>query len=164
MYQLVSRIPDGLTELRVLLEDHITQQGLSAIERGGEVAHNDPKVLAIVVTPLLSSTEEYSNIIVQVYVTTILDVHRKYNALVMSAFHNDAGFVAALDKACGKFINSNAVTKAANSSSKSPELLAKYCDVLLKKSAKNPEEAELEDTLNQVVSIVFLRVSNLLVF
>lgn len=69
----------------------------------------------------------------------------------MSAFHNDAGFVAALDKACGKFINSNAVTKAANSSSKSPELLAKYCDVLLKKSAKNPEEAELEDTLNQVV-------------
>lgn len=44
MFQLVSRIPEGLTELRVLLEDHITQQGLSAIERGGEVAHNDPKV------------------------------------------------------------------------------------------------------------------------
>ena len=32
------------------------------------------------------------------------------------------------------------------------ELLAKYCDHLLKKSSKNPEEAELEDTLNQVVS------------
>ena len=45
MYQLVSRIPDGLTELRTLLEDHITQQGLSAIEREGESAHNDPKVL-----------------------------------------------------------------------------------------------------------------------
>ncbi|KAI9556809.1 hypothetical protein GHT06_016600 [Daphnia sinensis] len=131
MYQLVSRISEGLTELRTLLEDHITQQGLSAIEREGEAAHNDPKV----------------------YVTTILDVHRKYNALVMSAFHNDAGFVAALDKACGKFINSNAVTKAANSSSKSPELLAKYCDLLLKKSAKNPEEAELEDTLNQVMVV-----------
>ena len=42
----------------------------------------------------------------------------------------------------------------ANSSSKSPELLAKYCDSLLKKSSKNPEEAELEDTLNQVVCIV----------
>lgn len=38
------------------------------------------------------------------------------------------------------------------SSSKSPELLARYCDSLLKKSSKNPEEAELEDTLNQVVS------------
>jgi len=63
--------------------------------------------------------------------------------------------VAALDKACGRFINSNAVTRQANSSSKSPELLAKYCDLLLKKSSKNPEEAELEDTLNQVVSVNF---------
>lgn len=34
------------------------------------------------------------------YVQTILDVHKKYNALVMSAFNNDAGFVAALDKVC----------------------------------------------------------------
>ena len=54
-------------------------------------------------------------------------------------------------QACGKFINNNAVTKHASQSSKSPELLAKYCDILLKKSSKNPEEAELEDTLNQVI-------------
>ena len=67
-------------------------------------------------------------------------------------FSNDTGFVASLDKACGKFINNNSVTKKANASSKSPELLAKYCDLLLKKSSRNPEEAELEDTLNQVVS------------
>jgi len=86
-------------------------------------------------------------------VNTILEVHKKYNALVLTAFNNDSGFVAALDKACGRFINSNAVTRQANSSSKSPELLAKYCDLLLKKSSKNPEEAELEDTLNQVVSV-----------
>lgn len=154
MYQLVSRITDGLTELRKLLEDHITQQGLSAIEREGDAAHNDPKVLST-----QNSSKSFLKIFciwlfLKIYVTTILDVHRKYNALVMSAFHNDAGFVAALDKACGKFINSNAVTKVANSSSKSPELLAKYCDLLLKKSAKNPEEAELEDTLNQVVGFV----------
>lgn len=79
-------------------------------------------------------------------------MHKKYNALVITAFNNDTGFVAALDKACGRFINNNAVTRIAGSSSKSPELLAKFCDVLLKKSSKNPEEAELEDTLNQVVS------------
>ncbi|GIY55130.1 cullin-1 [Caerostris darwini] len=132
MFQLVSRIFDGLGELRTRLESHIHYQGLSAIEKCGDSASNDPKV----------------------YVTTILDVHRKYNALVMTAFNNEAGFVAALDKACGKFINNNAVTRLANSSSKSPELLAKYCDLLLKKSSKNPEESELEDTLNQVM-IVF---------
>merc|ERR1719346_263216 len=58
-----------------------------------------------------------------------------------------------LFQACGKFINNNAVTKHASQSSKSPELLAKYCDILLKKSSKNPEEAELEDTLNQVMVV-----------
>ncbi|XP_019877830.1 cullin-1 [Aethina tumida] len=131
MYSLVSRIPDGLGELRTLLEQHIAAQGLAAIERCGDSANNDPKV----------------------YVNTILEVHKKYNALVLVAFGNDSGFVAALDKACGRFINANAVTKLANSSSKSPELLAKYCDLLLKKSSKNPEEAELEDTLNQVMVV-----------
>lgn len=131
MYSLVARIPDGLCELRRLLEQHIHTQGLQAIDKYGEVAHTDPKV----------------------YVSTILEVHKKYNALVLVAFNNESGFVAALDKACGRFINTNAVTKAANSSSKSPELLAKYCDLLLKKSSKNPEEAELEDTLNQVMVV-----------
>uniref|UniRef100_A0A8C8LT52 Cullin family profile domain-containing protein n=1 Tax=Oncorhynchus tshawytscha TaxID=74940 RepID=A0A8C8LT52_ONCTS len=131
MYNLVSRITDGLGELKKLLETHIYNQGLAAIEKCGEAALNDPKM----------------------YVQTILDVHKKYNALVMSAFNNDAGFVAALDKACGRFINNNAVTKMVQSSSKSPELLARYCDSLLKKSSKNPEEAELEDTLNQVMVV-----------
>ena len=46
------------------------------------------------------------------------------------------------------------MTKLASQSSKSPELLAKYISVLLQKSSKNPEEAELEDTLNQCM-IVF---------
>ncbi|KAK0175184.1 hypothetical protein PV327_008956 [Microctonus hyperodae] len=131
MYQLVARIPNGLGELRNLLEGHIANQGLAAIDKCGDSAANDPKV----------------------YVNTILEVHKKYNALVLVAFNNDSGFVAALDKACGRFINSNSVTRAANSSSKSPELLAKYCDLLLKKSSKNPEEAELEDTLNQVMVV-----------
>lgn len=129
MYQLVSRIQDGLGELKTLLETHIYNQGQAAIDKCGESALNDPKI----------------------YVQTILDVHKKYHALVMTAFSNDSGFVAALDKACGRFINNNSVTKLANSSSKSPELLARYCDLLLKKSSKNPEEAELEDTLNQVM-------------
>merc|ERR1712223_684727 len=131
MYQLVSRIPDGVGELKRLLENHINNQGLVAIDKLGDEAINDPKL----------------------YVSTILDVHRKYNALVMTAFSNDTGFVASLDKACGKFINNNSVTKKANASTKSPELLAKYCDLLLKKSARNPEEVELEDTLNQVMVV-----------
>uniref|UniRef100_A0A8C7P9J1 Cullin 1 n=1 Tax=Oncorhynchus mykiss TaxID=8022 RepID=A0A8C7P9J1_ONCMY len=106
MYNLVSRITDGLGELKKLLETHIHNQGLAAIEKCGEAALNDPKV----------------------YVQTTLNVHKKYNALVMSAFNNDAGFVAALDK----------VTDVV-----APSL----------SSSKNPEEAELEDTLNQVMVV-----------
>ena len=40
MYQLVSRIPDGLGELRSLLESHINCQGTAAIEKCGEAALN----------------------------------------------------------------------------------------------------------------------------
>ena len=131
MYKLVHRIKNGLGELKKLLETHIHNQGLAAIEKCGEVALNDPRI----------------------YVEIVLNIHKKYNALVISAFKNHADFVAALDKACRGFINNNAVTKMAQSSSKSPELLARYCDSLLKKSSNNPEEAELEDTLNHVMTV-----------
>jgi len=132
MLSLLSLVRTGHPEIYDIFEKHVVDQGLSAIERDGKAAHTDPKV----------------------YVTTILDVQRKWNALVTNAFFSDAGFVAAMDKAFQKFINHNAVTKAANSSSsKSSEFLAKYCDLLLKKSAKNPEEAELEDRLNQVMVV-----------
>ena len=89
----------------------------------------------------------------KLYVSTILIVHGKYYGLVQTEFQNDSGFVTSLDKACGKFINNNAVTTKAKDTRKSPELLAKYCDILLKKSSKNPEEAELEETLNQVMVV-----------
>ncbi|XP_030369017.1 cullin homolog 1 [Scaptodrosophila lebanonensis] len=131
MYMLVALSPRNLNDFKIILEIHILQQGTDAIEKCGTTeAANDPKI----------------------YVQTILDVHKKYNALVLTAFNNDNGFVASLDKACGKFINTNVVTNA-HTASKSPELLAKYCDLLLKKSAKNPEDKELEDNLNQVMVV-----------
>lgn len=97
--------------------------------------------------------------------------------LVLSAFHNDKGFVAALDKACGRFINNNAVTKRCQSSSKSPELLARYCDTLLKKNntkstcsiargssgGTGGEDGELDDMLGQVM-IVFTYIEDKDVF
>ena len=40
MYQLVSRIPDGVGELKRLLENHINNQGLVAIDKLGDEAIN----------------------------------------------------------------------------------------------------------------------------
>ena len=59
--------------------------------------------------------------------------------------------MASLDKACREFVNRNKICKS--STSKSPELLARYCDSLLRKSSKNPEENDLEEILNSIVSL-----------
>ncbi|KAI9262321.1 Cullin [Phascolomyces articulosus] len=128
MYALLARIPEGLDPLRVRFETHVRKAGLGAIERIAQ-QDADPKT----------------------YVDALLEVHRKYNDLVQTAFSGESGFVAALDKACGEFVNRNKVCK--NSTSKSPELLARYCDSLLKKSAKNPEENELEDVMNSIMTV-----------
>ncbi|CAG0922208.1 unnamed protein product [Notodromas monacha] len=136
MYTLVHQMPEGLVELRTLLETHITNQGLAALSKWNDETGS-------------GSEKEDANS----YVIAILEVHGKYETLVKEAFRNDTGFVAALDKACGKFINVNAVTKSSGHASKSPELLARYCDGLLKKSSKNPEEEKLEDALNQVMVV-----------
>jgi len=131
MYALLSRIPRGLEPLRTTLEKHVQTIGLQAVQTNASQAINDPKI----------------------YVETLLKVFKKYNELVTGAFRSDSGFVASLDKACRRFINENAVTTAAKSSSKSPELLARFTDLLLKKSAKNPEEGEMEQLLNDVMVV-----------
>ncbi|EDV28327.1 uncharacterized protein TRIADDRAFT_37264 [Trichoplax adhaerens] len=133
MYKLLCHIASGLDKFKSLLEKHIKDHGRQSIEECGDAATNDPKA----------------------YVKAILSVYSKYHNLVVSSFDQNSGFMAALDKACGDFINCNAVTQtSAQVSSKSPELLARYCDSLLKKSAKNPEEDELDSALDDVM-IVF---------
>lgn len=38
MYSLVSRIPEGLKELKNVLEEHIHNQGVTAIAKSGDAA------------------------------------------------------------------------------------------------------------------------------
>lgn len=135
IYNLVSRIPDGLNHLKVILEKHIEKQGLARIEKCGDAAIQNPEQ----------------------FVNCILDVHSHFDNLVKESFEGDAHFIASIDKACEKFINNNNVTKPTDyvikPCSKPPELLAKYCDQLLKKTAKIPDEAELEEKLKQVITV-----------
>lgn len=79
-------------------------------------------------------------------------MHARNQATVVSSFRGEAGFLASLDKACRVFMNRNKATGM--STSKSPELLAKHADAMLKKSNKNSEETSLEHELNQIM-IVF---------
>ncbi|CAG8670860.1 42473_t:CDS:10, partial [Gigaspora margarita] len=132
MYTLLLR-SQGLDPLRECFEQHVRKSGSTAIEKvSKEITENIDKEPRI-------------------YVDALLEVHKKYNDMVTKAFKGEAGFVASLDKACREFVNRNTVCKT--STSKSPELLARFCDSLLRKSSKNPEEGDLEDVLNNVMTV-----------
>lgn len=70
--------------------------------------------------------------------------------VVNDSFKADAGFIGSLDKACREIVNRNAVCKP---SSKSPELIAKYADMLLKKSARTADDVDIELGLADIMTI-----------
>ncbi|KAJ5158317.1 uncharacterized protein N7500_007968 [Penicillium coprophilum] len=130
MYRLLSRIKEGLDPLRTTFENHVRRAGLAAVEKvASEGETLEPKL----------------------YVDALLHVHTRYQSLVDEAFNGEAEFVRSLDNACREFVNRNRICKT--SSSKSPELLAKYTDSLLKKGSKSAEESELEDMLVQIMTV-----------
>lgn len=76
--------------------------------------------------------------------------------LCHKVFINDAAFVAAVDKAFRAVVNDvNNVN--ANSAVQAPEVLARYCDVMLKKNIKGGwSEQEVEEKLNRMVLLIKL--------
>lgn len=130
MYNLLSRIPDGLEPLRTKFEAHVRKAGLTAVEKVAVDADKlEPKV----------------------YVDALLEIHTQYQDLVKKAFKDEPEFTRSLDNACREFVNRNKV--CVSGSNKSPELLAKYTDILLKKSASGTEEGDLEVTLTQIMTV-----------
>ncbi|KAK9465105.1 Cullin [Lipomyces arxii] len=131
LYSLLLRIPAGLVPLRAKFETHVRKQGLSAIEK--------------------LASEAGDNLDPRAYVDALLDVYGQYAHLVQYAFLDDTDFVKSLDNACREFINRNKV--CSSSSTKSPELLAKYSDALLKKSGKSTEDSDLDSKLDDIIKI-----------
>jgi cullin 1 len=130
MYNLLSRIPDGLDPLRAKFEAHVRKAGLAAVAKVAVDADKlEPKI----------------------YVDALLGIHTQYQGLVKQAFKDEPEFTRSLDNACREFVNRNQVCKSG--SNKSPELLAKYTDALLKKSATGAEESDLENTLTQIMTV-----------
>ncbi|KAL3309966.1 Cullin-1, partial [Cichlidogyrus casuarinus] len=131
MYQLVGRFPRGMKALVNIMEEHVKDKGLEALKAVAKNAVSDPKL----------------------YIDTIMNIQRKYYNLVVSACNSDPAFHQALDKGCERFINNNAVIEITKNKRKTPELLAKYIDISLKKSPKNGTLDDLEDTLQRVMEL-----------
>ncbi|ULU08575.1 hypothetical protein L3Y34_019641 [Caenorhabditis briggsae] len=133
MYQLCLRVEKGLEALRQALQAYVTKVGREALEQRCQEALQDPKI----------------------YVHTILEVHQRYQGLVERSFSKEVGFVKSLDTAAIAFINRNAVTEKAPETRvlKSPELIARYCDLLMKKNSKMPDEMEMDVLQKNVITI-----------
>ncbi|KAJ7623344.1 ubiquitin-protein ligase [Roridomyces roridus] len=143
MYALLARIADGLEPLRRKFEAHVKAAGLAAVSAlvggGGDASKANAD----------GDETKSGELEPKAYVDALLGVHEKAAATVKRSFKSEAGFAAALDKACRDFVNRNAAT--GSSAARSPELLAKHADMLLRKSNKMAAETDLESALNQVM-------------
>ncbi|GAA5956684.1 hypothetical protein JCM8115_000647 [Rhodotorula mucilaginosa] len=162
MFLLLSRIPSGLDPLRERFEAHVKKAGIDSVERAvGSSATTAPTAptngdAAAAGTGAGanggSKEKEKKDVAVEpkAYVESLLVVHRKNNELVGKAFRGDQGFVASLDRACREYVNRNAACPTAN---KSPELVARFADGLLRKSNKASEEADVEQALTDTMTV-----------
>lgn len=164
MYRLLSRI-DGLIEpMLLVLQSYVTQQGLEAVKAvqsglvregsGPRDIDDEAEQQPSKDSDNNTNAEKRAENPAAAYVEALLATHRQYSEVVATAFKSDPAFVAALDKACRKVVNDNPINR---DSTKSPELLAKYCDLLLKKSTKHLDENALEHKLSQVILIFKVR-------
>lgn len=110
------------------------------------------------------------------FVEGMLSVHSKYKEMTVSVFANDQLFSSALDMACASVVNHRLNPKQPCKSPgmvvlhcshlnrpnlpvfnlfcfNSTELLAKYCDSLLKKSTKGGSDSEVDEKLAQCITV-----------
>ncbi|CAG8443676.1 9696_t:CDS:10 [Ambispora gerdemannii] len=125
-YNLLSRITSGVNPLLEIFEQYITQIGKDLISRMGTGILKDPRE----------------------YVESLMSLHSKYMTVCQRVFSNDSAFIAAVDKAFRTIVNDPSTNPAAHS----PEVLARYCDVLLKKNQKSGiSEQDIEDKMNSMI-------------
>lgn len=147
VYNLMQRDITLLPELANSYENYIKKCGenevseLLSLQRAAvmkgveECQQQNTKKLEIMALHSLSPKD---------YVKKLLEVYQTFRAMTNECFLSDPLFAKALDNACRAYVNNNSFAFPAGSpksaTSKTPEMLAKYGDQLLKKSTK-PEIA-----------------------
>lgn len=152
MFKLMDRVPDGITPMLNALEEHIINAGLADMVASAETITQDSEK----------------------YVEQLLDLFKKFSKLVKDAYNDDPRFLTARDKAYKHVVNDTTVfrlelpTKQKGNvivirvgtktqpESKCPELLANYCDMLLRKTplSKKLTSDEIESKLKDVLLVL----------
>lgn len=138
MYRLFCRVPKGLEPVAAIFKQHVTEEGNTLVKQAEDAANNKkPEKKDIV------GQQE------QAFVRQVIELHDKYLQYVSDCFVNHSLFHKALKEAFEVFCNKGVAQ------SSSAELLATFCDNLLKKggSEKLSDEA-IEDTMEKVVRLL----------
>uniref|UniRef100_A0A2P2KIJ1 Cullin-1 n=3 Tax=Rhizophora mucronata TaxID=61149 RepID=A0A2P2KIJ1_RHIMU len=134
MYRLYRDIPKGLEPVATIFKQHITAEGTVLVQQAEEAARNQ---------------NASSGLQEQALIRKMIELHDKYIVYVNDCFQDHTLFHKALKEAFNVFCNKTV------SGSSSAELLATFCDNILKKggSEKLSDEAT-EETLDKVVKLL----------
>ncbi|KAI9280473.1 Cullin [Sporodiniella umbellata] len=105
-YKLLGRLSDGLKTILDIYESYITKIGKDILSQLGSSVVKNPKP----------------------FVEQLLGLHSKYYKVNIQVFEGHSLFTASVDKAFRTIINDS-------SKASGPETLARYCDMMLKKSS-----------------------------
>ena len=145
MFKLLDRVPNGIEPMLAVLEAHIYQAGIADMVASAEVITADSEK----------------------YVEQLLELFNRFSLLVNQAFKDDPRFLTSRDKAYKKVVNDTSIFKLelpyktgvsnkTQPESKCPELLANYCDMLLRKTplSKKLTSDEVETKLQDVLLVL----------
>ncbi|XWS39052.1 hypothetical protein CRYUN_Cryun18bG0017000 [Craigia yunnanensis] len=138
MFRLFSKIPRGLDPVSSIFKQHVTAEGTALVKQAEDAASTKK-----------ADKKDVVGMQEQVFVRKVIELHDKYLAYVKDCFQNHTLFHKALKEAFEVFCNKGV------SGSSSAELLATFCDNILKKggSEKLSDEA-IEETLEKVVKLL----------
>ncbi|XP_050130264.1 cullin-1-like isoform X2 [Malus sylvestris] len=138
MFRLFSKIPRGLDPVSQIFKQHVTSEGTALVKQAEDAASNKK-----------AEKKDVVGLQEQVFVRKVIELHDKYIAYVNECFQNHTLFHKALKEAFEIFCNKGVA------GSSSAELLATFCDNILKKggSEKLSDEA-IEETLEKVVKLL----------
>lgn len=139
---LLKRVPLTLPPLLEIFQKYVETQGNQQIIQFKDKSDDEFKILN---ENYLKSLNDPNNklklkikkpqelIDPNQYIKSLLKIYNKYKNVVETSFDNNPAFIKALDSACQSFINNNIIaTPTPRSKSKTPEILAKYCDEYLR--------------------------------
>lgn len=155
MLTLVDRVDGGVKEILQTLEGFIVEEGKKHLLESRDVITQDSEK----------------------YIEKLLSLFKRFSTLVKESFNDDPRFLTSRDKAFERVVNDikifeldlNSKTKPSSTKippeSRCPELLANYCDMLLRKTptSKKLSSEEIESKLKDVL-LVLKYVSNKDVF